>query len=186
MSLAIVPCNTRCLNMGDVAMLQVAVARVREWGRWEDVRVFTSDPQALLRYCPGVTPVVLPDHPAWCADRYLGGRLHTWLAERRSGELSDASSHRADQPDRLAEAYVRLACRFPRLREWLLAARTALRADERESFQTFVDTIAGARLVVISGAGGIADHFHDYANLALLALQCAQRRGIPTAILGHG
>jgi polysaccharide pyruvyl transferase WcaK-like protein len=39
---------------------------------------------------------------------------------------------------------------------------------------------------VISGAGGVADFFSDYANLALLALQCAWRRGIPTAMMGHG
>ena len=43
-----------------------------------------------------------------------------------------------------------------------------------------------ARLLVVGGAGGVADHFGDYSNLVLLALQCARRRGIPTAIMGHG
>ena len=64
MSFAIVPCNTRCLNMGDVAMLQVAVARLRASWPWEELRVFTSDPGALARYCPAVTPVPMPDQPA--------------------------------------------------------------------------------------------------------------------------
>lgn len=153
-------------------MLQVALARLRALWPWEELRVFTSDPAALRRCCPGVTPVLIPDQPAWCTDRYLGGRLHTWLSETRS--------------DQLADLYVALACRSPVLREWLLRARTTLRADDRESFRTFLDTIAGSRLVVVSGAGGIADHFHDYANLALLALQSAQARGTPTAILSHG
>jgi polysaccharide pyruvyl transferase WcaK-like protein len=172
MSLAVVPCNTRCLNMGDVAMLQVAVGRLRAWWRWEELRVFTSDPLALLRYCPGVTPVMLPDQPAWCRDRYLGGRLHSWLSEARSDQLANLS--------------VAIACRWPSLREPLLRARAVLRADERASLHDFLDSIDRARLVVTSGAGGIADHFHDYSNLVLLALQCAQARGIPTAILGHG
>jgi polysaccharide pyruvyl transferase WcaK-like protein len=172
MSIAIVPCNSLCLNMGDVAMLQVAVSRLRALWPWEDLRVFTSDGGALLRYCPGVTPVLLPDRPTWCTDRYLAGRLHTWLPETRS--------------DQLADLYVALACRAPRVREYLLRLRTALQRDERTSFRTFLDTIAGSRLVIISGAGGVADHFHDYSNLVLLALQSAQARGIPTAILGHG
>jgi polysaccharide pyruvyl transferase WcaK-like protein len=174
MSFTIIPCNTRCLNMGDVAMLQVAVARLRALWPWEELRVFTSDPVALRRYCPGVTPVLLPDQPAWCTDHYVGGRLHTWLSEARS--------------ERLADLYVSLACRAPRVREKLLRSRAALsgHSDERETFRTFVETIAKSRLVVVSGAGGIADHFHDYANLVLLALQVAQSRGIPTAILSHG
>lgn len=96
MSVAIVPCNTRCLNMGDVAMLQVAAWRLRAWWHWEDLRIFTSDPLALLRYCPGVTPVLLPDYPAWCRDHYLGGRLHSWLPAARS--------------DQLAGGYVSMAC----------------------------------------------------------------------------
>jgi colanic acid/amylovoran biosynthesis protein len=79
-----------------------------------------------------------------------------------------------------------MACHWPHLREWLLRGRSLLRAEERASLHAFLDTIAGAKLVVASGAGGIADPFRDYSNLVLLALQCAQSRGIPTAILGHG
>lgn len=155
-------------------MLQVAVARLRALWPWEELRVFTSDPVALRHYCPGVTPVLLPDRPAWCTDRYLGGRLHTWLSEDRS--------------DQLADLYVRLASRAPRLRERLLSGRAAIAGNsrERDSLRLFLDTIAGSRLVVASGAGGIADHFHDYSNLVLLALQSAQTRRIPTAILSHG
>jgi polysaccharide pyruvyl transferase WcaK-like protein len=172
MSVALVPCNTRCLNMGDVAMLQVAVARLR--GLWpdEDLRIFTSDAEALERHCPGVTPVMLPDQPGWCTDRYLGGRLHAWLPERLS--------------ERLADAVVKTACRAPSLREHLLRLRSTLRPPDRRSLRAFIDTIARSRLLVIGGAGGVADHFGDYANLVLLALQCARRRGIPTAIMGHG
>jgi polysaccharide pyruvyl transferase WcaK-like protein len=92
----------------------------------------------------------------------------------------------AERSDRLAAGYVALASRWPRLREQLLRVRSLPRSDERKSLHDFLDTISRARLVVASGAGGIADPFHDYANLVLLALQCAQTRGIPTAILGHG
>ena len=158
--------------MGDVAMLQVAVARLRTMWPDEELRIFTSDAEALARHCPGVTPVMLPDQPGWCTDRYLGGRLHSWLPERLS--------------DRLADAVVRTGCRAPSLREHLLRLRSTVRQPERRSLRAFIDTIAAARLLVVGGAGGVADHFGDYANLVLLALQCARRRGIPTAIMSHG
>jgi colanic acid/amylovoran biosynthesis protein len=158
--------------MGDVAMLQVAVARLRTLWPDEELRIFTSDAEALARHCPGVTPVMLPDQPGWCTDRYLGGRLHTWLPERLS--------------DRLADAVVRTGCRAPSLREHLLRMRSTMRQLDRRSLRVFIDTIARARLLVVGGAGGVADHFGDYANLVLLALQCARRRGIPTAIMSHG
>lgn len=172
MSIALVPCNTRCLNMGDVAMLQVAVSRLRTLWPDEELRIFTSDAAALARYCPETTPVMLPDQPGWCTDRYLGGRLHSWLPERLS--------------DRLADAVVRTGCRAPSVREHLVRLRSALRPVDRQTLSAFIGTIANARLLVVGGAGGVADHFADYSNLVLLALQCARRRGIPTAIMSHG
>jgi polysaccharide pyruvyl transferase WcaK-like protein len=171
-SVTLVPCNTRCLNMGDVAMLQVAVARLRALWPEDELRIFTSDAAALVRYCPGVAPVLLPDRPGWCMDHYVGGRLHSWLPERLS--------------ERLVGFSVATACRSARLREYVLRARARLRRPDRQSLAAFLDAIDGSRLLVVGGAGGVADHFNDYANLVLLALQCARRRGIPTAIMGHG
>jgi polysaccharide pyruvyl transferase WcaK-like protein len=158
--------------MGDVAMLQVAVARLRS--RWpaEPLRVLTSDASALVRCCPDVTPIVLPDYPDWCTDRYVAGRLHSWL--------SDALS------DRLAGMYVGIGCRAPLLREHLIRLRATLRVADSRSLDDFLTAIAGSRLLLVSGAGGVGDPFGAYSNLVLLALQCAHRRGIPTAMVSHG
>jgi colanic acid/amylovoran biosynthesis protein len=158
--------------MGDVAMLQVAVARLRALWPWDRLCVFTSDPAALLRYCPGVAPILLPDEPAWCTDRYLGGRLHSWLSDRWSDRLLDL--HRA------------VSCRTPRLRGSLIALRAAFTGDDLRTYLAFSDAIGTSRLLVTSGAGGVADHFRDYSNLVLLALQTARARGIPTAMMSHG
>lgn len=170
--MTLVPCNTRCLNMGDVAMLQVAVSRLRALWPRERIWVFTSDAAALRRYCPEVEPVFLPDQPGWTTDRYFGGRLHGWMPAALS--------------ERVVRLHTRIAVGAPRLHERLLRLRTQLDRQERASLAGFLDTIAASRLVVTAGAGGVADHFRDYSNLTLFALQAARARGIPTAMLGHG
>jgi colanic acid/amylovoran biosynthesis protein len=153
-------------------MLQVTVARLRSLWPGEEICVFTSDPAALLRYCPGVTPVELPDAPVWCTDRYFAGWLHEWL----SGSLAEW----------FTGVYVAVACRSPFLREQLLTLRSTLSREERRSLRDFLRAIATSRLLVVSGGGGIGDFFSAYSNLVLLALQCAQRREIPTAMFSHG
>jgi colanic acid/amylovoran biosynthesis protein len=158
--------------MGDVAMLQVAVARLRRLSGDEEIRVFTSDAAALARYCPDARPVMLPEQPAWCTDAYLAGRLYSWLPAVASA--------------RLGSLYVATACRMPLLRERLLRLRASLRAAEHQSLSAFLGAIEDSRVIVISGAGGIGDSFSAYSNLVLLALQCAQRRGIPAVMVGHG
>jgi polysaccharide pyruvyl transferase WcaK-like protein len=45
------------LNLGDVAMLQSCVARLRAQWPGAEIMVITHDPQSLVSYCPGVTPV---------------------------------------------------------------------------------------------------------------------------------
>ena len=63
-------------NMGDVAMLQVAVARLRRC--WPDVSIdaIVDAPERLKRYCPGVRPI------AWRGYR-------TWLSENRMQSVRD-------------------------------------------------------------------------------------------------
>lgn len=70
MRIVIDPGTPSCRNMGDVAMLQVAVARLRE--AWPDdaVSVLTTDGARLARYCPGAIPVPEAGRRAWCADQH--------------------------------------------------------------------------------------------------------------------
>jgi hypothetical protein len=53
------------LNMGDVAMLQVAVRRVRS--HWPQARIFTitSNPELLQVHCPGVEPLFESERDLW-------------------------------------------------------------------------------------------------------------------------
>src|SRR5215813_14632659 len=84
MRVVIIPCTYTWLNLGDVAMLQAAVERLR--ALWPDARVEipTRNPDALLRHCPDAHP--LP-HGEWFSDRYLLGRLHRQIPRRLSRRL---------------------------------------------------------------------------------------------------
>ena len=75
MRILIVPSTFDCLNMGDVAMLQVAIARLTKLWPAASIQVLTQRPSTLVDYCPGVQP--LPDIGcrAWFVDRDLFGRL---------------------------------------------------------------------------------------------------------------
>ena len=49
--------TSNCGNLGDVAVLQAAVGRLRTFDRQVALHVFTANPPELERHCPGVSPV---------------------------------------------------------------------------------------------------------------------------------
>ena len=75
-------------NMGDVAMLQVAVDRLLSL--WPDARieVLTDSPSNLARYCPGAKPLPRAGCECWVGDGVLLGRYHQFLPEWASLRLS--------------------------------------------------------------------------------------------------
>ncbi len=79
MRILIEPGSYRCQNMGDMAMLQVAVARLTAMHPNADLRVLTNDSAALAAYCPAARPV-----PAVGRAQLLDDGLHhrTWLRAR--------------------------------------------------------------------------------------------------------
>ncbi|MEK7406006.1 MAG: polysaccharide pyruvyl transferase family protein [Acidobacteriota bacterium] len=77
MRILIEPGSYSCLNLGDVAMLQVAVARIRVLRPDASLSVVTRNPGVLARCCPGVRPVAESDRRRWLEGRALAGRW-TW------------------------------------------------------------------------------------------------------------
>lgn len=51
----------RITNMGDLAMLQIAVSRLKDLWPEALIEVFTSRPDLLTKFCPEVRPVVGPN-----------------------------------------------------------------------------------------------------------------------------
>lgn len=60
------------LNLGDVAMMQAAISRLRELWPGASIAAVTNSPSALASHCPDVTPVPQAGRIAFRSDRWLG------------------------------------------------------------------------------------------------------------------
>jgi colanic acid/amylovoran biosynthesis protein len=69
-------------NMGDVAMLQVAVKRLHEL--WPDalIQIITDEPELLGVYCPHGLPVPAVGRHIWFQDRNVLGDFYRFIPDR--------------------------------------------------------------------------------------------------------
>jgi colanic acid/amylovoran biosynthesis protein len=161
-------------NMGDVAMLQVAVARLLEL--WPDsrVEVLTDSPAGLARYCPGATPLPRIGCRSWVEDRVVLGRLHEFLPAGISAGLSKLKRS--------------VRSRWPGLLSFVLERRLGLRdgGGRRASLRIFLESLRTAELFVVCGSGGFADSCRAWNLFILNAMETALHRGIPVVMFGQG
>jgi polysaccharide pyruvyl transferase WcaK-like protein len=161
-------------NMGDVAMLQVAVARLLSL--WPDahIEVLTDSPANLARYCPGARPLPRAGCAYWVGNRMVLGRYHQFLPRWASARLSDL------------KRAIRLHC--PALLEFLIRLRLSFRDGDgrRGDFKAFLEALKKSDLLVVCGSGGFADSCREW-NLSMLdTIEVALRRGIPVVMFGQG
>jgi polysaccharide pyruvyl transferase WcaK-like protein/GT2 family glycosyltransferase len=170
------------LNVGDVAMLQSCVIRLRQMWPDAEIMVICHAPERLASYCPGTTAIgqTFADLPFF---RVLPRRPR--LA--------------AEQAWKMAAPYV--SCRFRPggVRGGRLSPR-GVRGDgsPREKYQqssrpvrpgrprTAIQAVRAADLVVASGGGYVTDTWWWHAAGVLSVLRLAQRLGKPTAMFGQG
>ena len=165
------PTGYHFLNVGDVAMRQVAIRRLREL--WPDavIQVIADDPELLARYCPGTVLV-----PAEGQRRWLYGSL--------SGR---AARHLPGRPRRsLARVEERARVRVSR--PLLTATRAArrVRGGDVDAIDAYLAAIENADALVVSGGGFVTDAFASYALVVLRELELAIRRKTPTFMFGQG
>jgi colanic acid/amylovoran biosynthesis protein len=160
------------LNLGDIAMLQVCIERLRRLIRPVKIQVITSDPERLLRYCPDVTPVPAAGSYEWFGTPWSGGPYSPLLPARaRDGALRGS----------------RLAYRGgPRCTRAALRAELLAREPVSDDVRAFLGALVDADAVVVSGRGGTADVFRDDGLRVLEMLQLARGLGAKTAMVGQG
>jgi polysaccharide pyruvyl transferase WcaK-like protein len=160
------------LNLGDVAMLQVAVERLS--GLWPDSRidVITEAPARLRQFCPAAVPLDASGRRLWFEDHYSTYALHRALPKSMSNRLLalERSTRR----------------RWPGGVNRLIRMRAALRNDDTGPLDDFLAAVSTADLVVSTGAGALTDTFAPLALAVLDLLEGAKQNGAVAALLGHG
>jgi polysaccharide pyruvyl transferase WcaK-like protein len=161
-------------NMGDVAMLQVAVSRLLKLWPAARIEVLTESSSHLARYCPGARPLPRAGCRCWVEDRVILGRYHQFLPMWVSARLS------------ALKRFIRL--HWPALLELLIRLRLSFRCGDnrRRDFEIFLEALKNTDLLFVCGSGGFADSCREW-NLSILGvMEAAIVRGTPVAMFGQG
>ena len=157
-------------NVGDVAMLQVAVSRLQSLFPEATVEVLSSAPELLSRYCLGAKAIPSNGLRRWLEGSCLPGR----------SRAPRALSARFDAADS------RFRDHLPAWSDRLALSRTRSRPDDRGDVESFLEVVRDADLLVLAGGGYLTDVFHGHARSCFELLRRFHRRGIPTAMVGQG
>lgn len=160
------------LNMGDVAMLQVAVSRLRRLWPQADIHVITNVPEKLARYCPQAQPVSIFGRLPWLQPWNVLGALHRLIPSSNHQRLQDF------------ETYARMT-RPALVRQWV-NFRLSRQGEKLTEMHAFLNLLWDADLVIGSGGGYITDAFDLHSAKVLETLRTGRARGAVTALLGQG
>jgi polysaccharide pyruvyl transferase WcaK-like protein len=160
------------LNFGDIAMLQVTVARLNSLRPGSSIAVITDTPDRLAKYVPNASPIAANGRQIWFKDRKLIGGFDRVL------------------PDILVRLFSKLwrqiRHRWPRLARGLIEFNARHRPADVDQMNTFLETLLQADMLVVSGGGNINDEFMAYAMTLLDVLEMSTQYGVPTVMFGQG
>lgn len=161
-------------NMGDVAMLQVAVQRLSEL--WPDARieVLTDSVSNLARYCPMATPLPRPHLACWLGEHFFIGRFHKYLPKPAAAVSATLKRF--------------IGFRWPRFMKDLTDLRLRFRDPNGvgENLRRFTESIKNCDAMVACGSGGFADSCQDWNFFILAAMAEAMTRGKIVVMFGQG
>lgn len=161
-------------NIGDVAMLQVAVSRLAELWPDAEILVLTDSAAGLARFCPAARPLPREGAETWISNNVLLGPIHRFLPQSLSPRIRSLKRS--------------LAQDSPRLLESLLGLRFRLHdsAGRRSRLREFLNALWSADLLVICGAGGFAESCREWNLYVLGLMEAALARGVRFALFGQG
>jgi polysaccharide pyruvyl transferase WcaK-like protein len=172
MKILVDSCSYNCQNVGDLAMLTVAVSRLGELWPSASIQVITNAPRLVARHCGAVETVPVRGRRLLLEEQLLG---------RIGKSLPDAARVRWDR----FEGGLRF--QWPGLFHMSLRVKEKLRGQGAAGdAAAFLHAVNTADLLVVNGAGILTDAFKPNALGILATLELAIRRGIPTALFGHG
>jgi polysaccharide pyruvyl transferase WcaK-like protein len=176
MTILVDSCSYTCQNVGDLAMLTVAISRLRQLWPAARIRVITDAPAVVKRQCgkSGAVETVPVRGRRLLLNEGLLGRMAHHLPERAAVRWRTAEE----------ELRVRLPGLFGRSLKWKATLRGG--RDAVGDADAFLTAVQHANLVVVNGAGVLTDAFKENALGILATLDLAIHRRIPTAMFGQG
>ncbi len=163
------PGTYNCLNLGDVAMLQVAVLRLRRMVPGAKLTVISDAPEALKRHCPGCETVRADARRIWFDDSVVLGRGQRFMPPPILKVLSHSKRWiRRNHPKALMK---------------FLGLTVNLSAS---GVHALTRAVYSADCLVVCGQGFLTDHAREHALVTLNLMAAAQERKIPCFTLGQG
>lgn len=161
-------------NMGDVAMLQAAVTRIRSAWPNAVIQVLTESPSNLARYCPGARPLSRAGCTCLVKHQIFPNRYRQLLPAKAGNRL------RSVEHD--------VGARWPAFLEFLVYRKLSFRDDSQRlhDFDVFLDALNSADLLLVCGSGGFADSCQSWNLFALGVMEAAIQRGVAVAMFGQG
>lgn len=159
-------------NHGDLAMLQVASERFKQYFPDAEIHIFTNAPERLKKLIPYAIPASLAGRRQWDAQWNMIGSLHKIFPKLFYGWLDDR------------EVFFKLKYHNFSLR-WI-EKRLSKRGYDIQPMHTYLDLVQQADIVIATGGGYITDTFERHALCVLKTLAIAQAFGKPTALFGQG
>jgi colanic acid/amylovoran biosynthesis protein len=161
-------------NMGDAAMLQVALLRLHELWPGAEIQVFTNAPAELARHYPDATPLAVNGRALWFSHEYIPGPIRRLLPAGAAHRLTTFERLLRYQRPTAAERLMRLRLRLRR------------RGNGVEEFEAFIDAMHNAQLLVICGQGSMGDATVGHALNVLATIEMAAACGVPVLMFGQG
>ena len=157
MKIFILPSSVHCLNLGDVAMMEVTCRRFRNF--WPDAQIYVLNdaPELLELYCPKAIPVRPIGQQAYYTTVAYLSRIGRRFASPAISELDYTWRHN-----------------WPGLAEKLVTARSGERAGAE--VRNFLDLVRSCDLVMASGAGQITTVAYQTYFLPHQVLESASQR----------
>jgi polysaccharide pyruvyl transferase WcaK-like protein len=174
MKILVDSCSYNCQNVGDLAMLTVAVSRLRELWPSASIRVITNAPDLIARHCGRYGDVTTV--PVAGRRMLLGESLLGRVAKRLPESVGTRWQAVEDEWRMTA----------PQLFATSLKVKARVRGTDSSDADAFLRAIHEAALVVVNGAGILTDAFRDNALGILATLDLAIHHKIPTAMFGQG
>ena len=174
-TICIDPGSYNCRNVGDFAMLQVAVARWKAMWPSASIDILTDAPDALAALGANVRPLSVQARSSWL-QAHLLGRFHRLLPSAAAAPLE------------AAERRLKMATARPLERTLTLKHR--LTGKDAESLTPLLRSLRRADVVMLTGAGIMTDAFFQSVSAILDTFEIAIRRPPQyrpiTAIFGQG